>query len=263
MKKNNKNNEEQVNKKGLVAIVVGLLILVILVVGVTYQVYLYRETGDSIINRIMGREPINNNDNNGNNNANPNNENRNTNTNTNTNRVERHWWDWIIPWNNNDEKIPEDISDVGTITMVYTESNDGITIENAVPMSDAEGKVSTKENEIMTFNVSVNIIKNAKIKYSVVAEKIDTSTLDPKYVKMYLEKSDNTTTYTDVVFEPKRFTELSKYSDKEVLIDEDVVTKSTINYYRLRMWLSSDYPVDDVARTFKVRVNVYGKEQTN
>ena len=47
-------------------------------------------------------------------------------------------------------------------------------------------------------------------------------------------------------------------SDGMVL--ENGTVSTTVNwYYRLWMWVDSNYPVDGTARTYKVKVNVYGK----
>ena len=108
MDKKNKNNvsdqEVRVSKKTLLLTMLMLLVLVVLVVGVTYQVYMYSGSNETLINKIIGREPIIDN-----------NTNTNTGTNTNTNTNTNNWW-W--PFTPSNPTTPDD----GKVTITYNET---------------------------------------------------------------------------------------------------------------------------------------------
>lgn len=56
MEKDKEKNSNEVSKKALILIILLIFILVVLVIGVSYQVYLYTDSGTSVINKIFGGE---------------------------------------------------------------------------------------------------------------------------------------------------------------------------------------------------------------
>jgi len=162
----------------------------------------------------------------------------------------------------------------GTITFLYTEVSGvgrGISIDDAFPISDTQGKAQTGEGKVFDFKVTSTTQMDASIPYEVTARKKATSTLDESAVKLYLTKVDGETE-TEIL--------LAKYSDllQTSKVSSDTYTEKTIytgkvpanqaNYeqnFRLRMWIDSDvkfspnsdgsYPYND--KTFTVTVNVY------
>jgi len=54
------------------------------------------------------------------------------------------------------------------------------------------------------------------------------------------------------------FTVDIKSTGKQTIAYE--VTEGKVYYYRLRMWISKDYKVNDESRFFTIKVNVYGKD---
>lgn len=217
----NKNNgvgsvekEEKVNKKRLFLLLFLLFLLVIFVIGVSYQVYLYTDSGTSIINKIFGGE--------------------------------------------------EDIFKNNTVTVVYTESESSVRIENAVPMADEVGMRLSNHEQLMDFTVSISIAKSSAVSYEVVAEKDPSSTIPDRYIKIYLQRSIQNPTYEEEIMKPTRYEGVKEEDDYGVpsgnmVLDQVTTSESTIYYYRLRMWLADDYQLDNTYRYFTIKINVYGK----
>ena len=151
----------------------------------------------------------------------------------------------------------------GAITMTYTEGNNSISMENAIPMTDEKGKTLVGGDQVFDFTVSMNIIGKFKIAYEVVAEKLEeTSTLGNQEVRLYLERSIDAANYTSVM-EPTYYVPSKKETSfgapiGSMIMDTGTVTETTVYYYRLRMWVDEEYQATDVAKSFTVRVNVYG-----
>lgn len=161
----------------------------------------------------------------------------------------------------------------GTISMTYLEATNGISIENAMPISDEEGKSLSGESEIFDFTVSADIAGITTVHYEISAEKINDyseQVLD-KDIRLYLQrKSGDSYVDTPITSIPKAFTPLESDSSVGIPAGEMLLYSSTfsnknssLNAYsenfRLRMWLGETAVVDEISRTFKVRVNVYSK----
>ena len=74
----------------------------------------------------------------------------------------------------------------GTVSMTYTEGTAGITLTDMVPMDDDTGKARRGANTNFEFTVSATITGTTTINYDIYAEKTTGSTLDEKFVKVYL-----------------------------------------------------------------------------
>ncbi len=179
----------------------------------------------------------------------------------------------------------------GTITMNYTEGQKGISITNAMPVSDDVGKTITNTagaddtgsdlaggaghleagaSGVFDFNVNATINGSVTIKYDIMAVKKGESTLEDQYAKLYLQKSDAATmaspsdaqvpiTYDKLSEASSAATDAGKGLQNAKLLHTDTFTASATHYYRLRMWVDNSYKVDKTARTFTVTVNVYGQ----
>jgi len=160
----------------------------------------------------------------------------------------------------------------GVMTMTYTEADNKISITNAMPMEDNVGKKLTGTDQVFDFTVETNITGKQSIAYEVTALKADTSTLDDKDVRLYLEKSTDGTTYNEVLA-PSAFTPIDSTAPddtdlygakkKEMVLDTGTIQSSVKYYYRLRMWVSKDYKVTKDSKSFTVTVNVYGKDSAS
>lgn len=207
--------ENEDNKKQLILSIIGILIIVISIIGVSYAAFIFTKKGKE-----------------------------------------------------------ENTVRTGTVTMAYTEAENGIDIKNAIPMSEDKGKLLMGEDEIFDFTVSADITGKTTIDYEVVAVKDESSTIDDKDIRLYLEKSDSKDGVYNATMEPLQFSPSTKEStlgapegvmqlDKDSFTTTDVADSSTVKkfnqYYRLRMWVDTSYELSDKTSTYKVTVNVYGK----
>ena len=150
----------------------------------------------------------------------------------------------------------------GNIYLNYTEDTNGINITNAYPMADEVGKTLTNEDQYFDFTVEASISGDVVASYEVSAEKETSSTLDNDEVKLYLEKKVNNT-YQEVMA-PKNFTPLKESTDLgtmagSMLLDSGTVSKSSTVNYRLRMWVSDTTILDNLEKSFGVRVSIKAK----
>ena len=153
----------------------------------------------------------------------------------------------------------------GAVTMIYTEGDNQITINNAVPMTEDVGKTLSDENHLFDFTININIVGNTTISYEVTAEKDPSSTLANNEVRLYLQKSLDGTNYNEEVLDPSPYEPLDEDDEfgakaGEMVLDVGSTNKTVMYYYRLRMWVDSSYELSEVAKTFTIRVNAYGKD---
>ena len=150
----------------------------------------------------------------------------------------------------------------GNIYLNYTEDTNGINITNAYPVSDEVGKTLTNEDQYFDFTVEASISGDVVASYEVVAEKEASSTLDNNEVKLYLEKKINNT-YKEVMA-PKNFIPLKESTDLgtmagSMLLDSGTISKSSSVSYRLRMWVADTTILDNLEKSFAVRVSIKAK----
>src|SRR5699024_11055397 len=95
----------------------------------------------------------------------------------------------------------------GSLTFVYDEQKaegNGITLSNAFPMSDEDGKAQSGDNNVFDFQVLAST-KGESIAYEVIGKKDDASTLSENVTKIYLttlsgsEETEVATTLKDGV----------------------------------------------------------------
>lgn len=155
----------------------------------------------------------------------------------------------------------------GTITMNYTEGKTGISINNAMPMTETNGKTLSGENDLFDFTVNTEITGDQGIIYEVVAEKDPTSTLANNEVKLYLQSGTTSGVYDKEELPPTTYTPIDQDDTVGAKAGEMILatkgiygTTSEITYYRLRMWVDSSYELSNTAKSFTIKVNVYGKD---
>lgn len=124
-------------------------------------------------------------------------------------------------------------------------------------------KLTTGDN-VFDFTVYIKATNKQAIAYEVTAEKDASSTLDNNDVRLYLEKSTDKTNY-DAIVNPTGYVPIiedDKFGAKtgEMVLDTGSTSREQTYYYRLRMWISKDYKVNDESRFFTIKVNVYGKD---
>ena len=78
----------------------------------------------------------------------------------------------------------------GAITMTYTESDNIITMDGALPTTDKTGTVRLKEGEYFDFTISSSITGNVNINYEISAKDVTTSDrkIDGSNIKLYLTR---------------------------------------------------------------------------
>lgn len=167
----------------------------------------------------------------------------------------------------------------GTITFLYTEvdaKGAGISIEDALPMTDEQGKAQTGNGNVFNFKVTSTTTKDVSIPYEVTARQSKDSTLDNKMVRIYLTEVDGNTEKQLLLDNYNNLNQTSQSLVKAGVIEKtiytDTVPASSTNYeknFRLRMWVdeNTDFsPVKDEdgndtypynGKTFTVTVNVY------
>ena len=156
----------------------------------------------------------------------------------------------------------------GAITMLYTESNNTISISNALPTTDNTGKTRKTNGEYFDFTVKSSITGNADINYEIAAKEETGNTFSGNNIKYYLTTVDSAGKETEVMAPRTYYEESSgnvytgRPADMMSLYTGNLKEQgdTTINY-RLRLWVDENYNPqgDDEGLIYKVKVNVYGQ----
>ena len=166
----------------------------------------------------------------------------------------------------------------GTLKFIYTENSgggNGITMTNAFPISDSQGKLLEGNNNIFDFKVQATNTGDTIMPYEVTLRKSSDSTLDSSVVKVYL--TDTTDTTERALVAPTKYNQLADTKVEvngniEKTLYQSTIKANTTNYeksFRLRIWIDEAtdfsptkdssgnqvYPYND--KTFKTTVNVY------
>ena len=164
--------------------------------------------------------------------------------------------------------VPNKIT-TGSITMTYEESENTITLGNALPTRDATGTTRLKDGEYFDFTVSSEITGEVNINYEISAKEVGDGTIDGSNIKLYLTRL--TDDGEEQLMTPEVYNEEStsnKYTGRpagEMSLYTSSMNASESNNYRLRMYVTEEYnPQGDGGNlTFKVQVNVYGKDRVS
>ncbi len=150
------------------------------------------------------------------------------------------------------EGTTENIIKSGNITFHYTEGNRGISINNALPMDDAEGMIQT---DYFDFTIESTTKQTVEIPYYItVRRSTDSEVALDSHVKVYLTKVDGNNNETPLTLitnqNTSKFSELDAYTNPHITIPDsekalytDTVPVNSTNYqekYRLRMWVDKD-----------------------
>ena len=164
--------------------------------------------------------------------------------------------------------VTDNIVKTGKVNFLYTEVSGvgkGISLTDAFPISDEEGKLQTGEGKVFDFKITSTIEMNSNIKYEATARKKSDSTLAEDKVKLYLTEVDGIE--KELLLD--NYYNLEQTSTKvpdgvvEKTIYEGTVPANTSNYeknFKLRMWIdnNADFSDGDMNnKTFTVTVNVY------
>lgn len=131
----------------------------------------------------------------------------------------------------------------GEIYLKLNESKKGISMLNAVPLSDIEGKNLEGEGNVYSFNVTSTIKKGSNILYNIVL-KSHLENINPNMVKVYLVKVDGDNAPLEsekVVLQPTYLSDLkvSELSNDLLLESGNLVEGDNIVHnYRLKVWIA-------------------------
>ena len=156
----------------------------------------------------------------------------------------------------------------GAISMEYVESTNVISMNNALPTTDATGKKLSNSGEYFDFTVKSSIAGNTDINYEIAAKEENGNTFDGKNVKFYLTKV-NSDGSEEEAMPPKTYSEdttgnvyTGRPSDMMSLFVGNLNQQGNTEIkYRLRMWVDENYNPqgDNGGLVYKVKVNVYGQ----
>ena len=152
----------------------------------------------------------------------------------------------------------------GTISMSYSEPQNGITLTEALPMDDKTGKALEGENNTFDFTVTATIKGSGKttINYAITAVTTPATNLNDDYVKVYLtdmNSSDSQILAPTVVSSlDKTSSDESGAPDGQYILESGTFDATTTNSYRLRMWVADNFSVGQSSETYTLKVNVYG-----
>ena len=156
----------------------------------------------------------------------------------------------------------------GAITMLYTESDNTISVTNALPTTDNTGKTRKTSGEYFDFTVKTSITGNTDINYEIAAKEESGNTFSGANIKYYLTTVDSAGKETEVMAprtyyeEPSGNVYTGRPADMMSLYTGNLKNQgdTTINY-RLRLWVDENYNPqgDDEGLIYKVKVNVYGQ----
>ena len=152
----------------------------------------------------------------------------------------------------------------GQIVMTYTETDNIIQIDGALPTTDKTGTVQLKAGEYFDFNISSTIVGNVNINYEISAKEVGESTIAGSNIKLYLTKLNGSE--EEPLMTPETYHEEAEentYTGRpagEMSLYKGSMNSSENNNYRLRMYVDESYNPqgDGGGLTFSVRINVYG-----
>lgn len=156
-------------------------------------------------------------------------------------------------------------TDVGQIILNYSDVNGkgpGIYIENAMPISDEVGKNLTGTGKYFDFTVSGST-SNIPLRYYILLDIDDDSTLGDKNVKVYLTKVKGTIE-EEILDKTYKVNELKdmkfKGEENKIIYFKDLNKKDGefVDNYRLRIWISNDAK-DYYNKEYSLKVHVYGE----
>ena len=177
----------------------------------------------------------------------------------------------------------ENVVTAGTLKFLYTENatgGRGISISNALPVTDETGKNYMDESQVFDFKVEGTNTGNDEIPYEVTLRQSSDSTLSNSVVKVYL--TDTTSESETELVKPTFYSALKPTSlvTEEGIIEktiyQDTVGAKVNNYsksFRLRMWIDNNtnfsatgedengnliYPYN--GKKYTITVNVYSNK---
>ncbi len=163
----------------------------------------------------------------------------------------------------------ENTISTGSISFSFSEDTPGIEIIEAMPISDAAGKVLLNSNDSLgvvtgyfDFSVSSAVVGNATISYSIFIDESKNNTLNPEHVKIYLTDPDFETAFSG--FDGSSVPVVSSFTnminvngeEKRSIYSSNVTTGNYSQKFRLRIWVAEEYAENILGQSFQINVGV-------
>ena len=160
----------------------------------------------------------------------------------------------------------------GTISLKLKNENGALSMENSMPVSDADGMM-LDDNNVYDFEVQSMLSAQTTLNYEIYVEKIKTDKppLSNSDVRFYLEKyEDNAYKSTLITQNPQPFIPLENNSFLGSKKGSMILYSGTLSNmtshdkeikdsFRLRMWVAQDTVIDSISRDFNIKLNVVAK----
>lgn len=164
---------------------------------------------------------------------------------------------------NREEEVIVQEENGGNVILNYSGDFPGIKLENAEATTDAVGMKKSEDKDYYDFSVESTLDNATSIEYdlSIVRDK-ENSTIPDDEIRIYLEE-EKSGTYT-AVFEPKAYEALKEDNEfgtksGSMVLAHVKKTKSTVDHYRLRIWLNDKSVMTN--GTYRVEIVVNGISQ--
>ena len=157
----------------------------------------------------------------------------------------------------------------GTITMSYTEPENGINLTNALPVADSTAMGWTGAGQVFSFTVATTASGTVTVPYEISVQKTDGSIADGA-IKLYLTRGTLGTDETQV-YGPALMSEVIQETNKSTLrttVNAYKIHTETVNFnagtatngnasvnYHLRLWVDAGATVAQ-GQNYKVLVHV-------
>ncbi len=153
----------------------------------------------------------------------------------------------------------ENSINTGYVSFSYNESETNvISIQNAVPISDENGKMLTGSDNTFDFTLSAKFAGINSIGYEIYATPVE-KTLDTNYVKVYLtDQNDNPISGFDGVVPTYEELTDSTEAGSKTIYKSSLTQSDKVEKFRLRVWISSDYNYSAESKRLSFKVNVKG-----
>lgn len=164
---------------------------------------------------------------------------------------------------NRREEVIENEENGANVVLNYSTNSNELKITKATPTIDQVGIKKSEEGDFFDFSVETELDNAPSLEYeiSIVKDKVNSNISDDD-IRIYLEK-EKSGTFTKV-FGPDKYKPLKKKNKfgteagSMILVDTKK-TNSSIDNYRLRIWLSDKSVATDGDYSIKVEVNALAK----
>lgn len=153
----------------------------------------------------------------------------------------------------------DNVITVGSITFAYNQDGHSIAISNAYPMIDEVGKKMSGENQYFDFSISAQVPENTKLLYEISLTK-GSSTLDEKYIKVYLEKNNEPVLINNKEVELFANLKDSTETENAKVLYTMIIDKNLHDNYVFKMWVADTYTFVEEFKEFRCYLNISSRE---